>query len=458
MTEQQIKVNRYFLAQLSHEQRNQLLHQRAQDNLQDVEATVLRVLAAVRSDGDTALAQLTRQYDGAELSENQLRVSEEEFDRADELVNKDLRAALIQSIHNVRNHHQSQLPPPSWMKEITPGVITGERVTPISSVGLYVPRGKGSFPSVMIMLCIPAVIAGVPEITVCTPPGADGSVDPASLVAARLCGVENIIKVGGAQAIAAMAYGTNSVPKVDKILGPGNQYVTAARRILSGIVNPGPPAGPSESVILCDSAADVEIAARELLVEAEHGTDSAVLLVTHSSALATAVADRLPGLIGKLPETQARNCKAVLSNYGGIVITEGLQDSISFINEYAPEHLRVLVDNPFEILPAIINASEVLLGENASIAFGNFSLGLNAILPTGRHAQTYSCMGVNELLKRSSFGYVSATGVRSIGPTAVELARYEGFPAHEAAAQYIVHRVTSFNAESSMADDDSDGS
>jgi histidinol dehydrogenase len=440
MTEH-IKVNHYVLAQLSHEQRSQLLHQRAQDNLQDVEATVRQVLATVQSDGDAALTRLTRQYDGVELSESQLRVSEAEFDRADELISKDLRAALVQSIQNVRNHHQSQLPPPSWMKEITPGVIAGERVTPISSVGLYVPRGKGSFPSVMIMLCIPAVIAGVPEIVVCTPPGADGSVDPASLVAARLCGVENIMKVGGAQAIAAMAYGTNSIPKVDKILGPGNQYVTAARRILSGIVDPGPPAGPSESVILCDAAADVEIAARELLVEAEHGEDSAVLLVTHSSALATAVTDRLAGLVDKLPETRARNCKAVLSNYGGIVITEGLQDSISFVNEYAPEHLRVLADNPFEILPAITHAGEVLLGENTSIAFGNFSLGLNAILPTGRNARTYSCMGVNELLKRSSFGYVSATGVQSIGPTAVELARYEGFPAHAEAAQYIVARV-----------------
>jgi histidinol dehydrogenase len=440
MTEQ-MKVNRYVLAQLSRERRSKLLQQRAQDNLRDVEATVQEVLATVRSGGDTALIELTRRYDGAELSESQLRVSEEEFDRADKLVSEDLHAALIQSIQNVRIHHQFQLPPPSWMKEIAPGVIAGERVTPISSVGLYVPRGKGSFPSVMIMLCIPAVIAGVPEIVVCTPPGADGSVDPASLVAARLCGVENIIKVGGAQAIAAMAYGTDSVAKVDKILGPGNQYVTAARRILSGIVDPGPPAGPSESVILCDSSADVEIAARELLVEAEHGEDSAALLVTHSSALAAAVADRLADLVQKLPETRARNCKAVLSNYGGIVITEGLQDSISFVNEYAPEHLRVLVDNPFEVLPAITHAGEVLLGENTSIAFGNFSIGVNAILPTGRNARTYSCMGVNELLKRSSFAYVSPTGVSSIGSTAVELARYEGFPAHEEAAHYIVRRV-----------------
>ncbi len=436
-----LSVNRYVLADLSREERRQLLQQRAQDNLQDIEATVQQVLAAVRSRGDSALIQFTRRFDGAELSEDQLRVSEEEFDRAERLISPDLRAALVDSIHNVKTHHQSQLPSPSWMKEIAPGVLAGERVTPIASVGLYVPRGKGSFPSVLIMLSVPAVIAGVSEIVVCTPPGSDGSVDAASLVAARLCGVENIVKVGGAQAIAAMAYGTDSVPKIDKILGPGNQYVTAARRILSGVVDPGPPAGPSESVILCDASADVEVASRELLVEAEHGEDSAALLVTHSSVLADAVVDRLTGLVDKLPETQARNCKAVLSNYGGIVITEGLQDSISFVNEYAPEHLRILVDNPFELLPAILHAGEVLLGENTSIAFGNFSIGLNAILPTGRNARSYSCMGVNELLKRSSFAYMSAAGVRSIGPTAVELAMYEGFPAHEEAARYIVERV-----------------
>jgi histidinol dehydrogenase len=454
MTEH-IKVNRYVLAQLSAEQRRQLLQQRAQNNLQDVEATVRGVLAAVRSGGDSALVQLTRQYDGAELSESELRVSDKEFGQADELVSNDLRAALVQAIQNVRSHHQSQLSPPSWMKEIAPGVITGERVTSISSVGLYVPRGKGSFPSVMIMLCVPAVIAEVPEIVVCTPPGADGSVDPASLVAARLCGVENIIKVGGAQAIAAMAYGTDSVPKVDKVLGPGNQYVTAARRILSDVVDPGPPAGPSESVILCDSSTDVEIAARELLVEAEHGEDSATLLVTHSSALANAVVERLTGLVDTLPETRARNCKTVLSHYGGIVLTEGLSDSVSFVNEYAPEHLRVLVDNPFELLPAITHAGEVLLGENTSIAFGNFSIGVNAILPTGRNARTYSCMGVHEFLKRSSFAYVSATGVKSIGPTAVEFAQYEGFPAHAEAAQHIVRRVEELGADGAAASDGS---
>lgn len=434
-------INRYVLADLSDEERKSLLKQRAQNNLQDVREAVEGVVEAVRSRGDLALVELTRQFDGAELDVNGLRVSSEEFDQAEELISASVRAALVQAIANVQSHHRSQLPPPSWMKEISPGVISGERVTPIASVGLYVPRGKGSFPSVMIMLCTPAVIAQVPEVVVCTPPAADGSVDAASLVAARLCGVDNVVKVGGAQAIAAMAFGTMSVPKVDKILGPGNQYVTAARRILSGVVDPGPPAGPSESVVLCDSLADVEIVARELLVEAEHGEDSAVLLVTHSRVLVEAVIERLAKLVDKLPDRRARNCKAVLSNYGGVVLTECLDESVTFVNDYAPEHLRILTKNPFELLPSIIHAGEVLLGENTSIAFGNFSIGLNAILPTGRTARTYSCMGVGELIKRSSFGYVSEAGVSKVGQIAMELAVYEGFPAHAEAARYIVDRA-----------------
>jgi histidinol dehydrogenase len=438
---ERMKINRYVLAELSAEQRTQVLRQRAQNNLDDVAETVRGVLDAVRLDGDKALLELTKRFDGVALTSDQLQVSEDEFNQADTLVDPALRAALVQVIQNVRKHHLSQLPVPSWMKEIAPGVIAGERSTPIASVGLYVPRGKGSFPSVMIMLCVPAVLAGVPEIVICTPPGPDAVVDVASLVAARLCGVQKIFKVGGAQAIAAMAYGTETIPKVDKILGPGNQYVSAARRMLSTVVDPGPPAGPSESVILCDDTADVEVAARELLVEAEHGEDSAVLLVTHSERLAEAVADRLGRLVESLPTTRAKNCKTVLSHYGGVVITEGIQQSIEFVNEYAPEHLRVLAANPFEILPAILHAGEVLLGENTSIAFGNFSIGVNAILPTGRNARSYSCMGVGELMKRSSFAYVSAAGVRSVGPAAVELARYEGFPAHEEAAHYLLRRL-----------------
>jgi histidinol dehydrogenase len=328
------------------------------------------------------------------------------------------------------------------MKEVAPGVLSGERVTPIASAGLYVPRGKGSFPSVMLMLCTPAVIAGVPRLAVCTPPGPDGSVDAASLVAARICGVETVYKVGGAQAIAALAYGTETVHRVDKIVGPGNQYVSMAKRLVYGVVDPGPPAGPSESIVLADSSAEPAVVAHEWLVEAEHGPDSAALLVTDSADLADAVQKLVVDLVAALPDQRRAFVTSVLAGYGGVVLTADLAASVDFVNEYAPEHLRVLCQNPFELLPRISNAGEVLLGPYTSIPFGNFAIGLNAILPTGGHARSYSCVGVHTFLKYSSFAYVSAEGAREIAPTALELAKWEGFPAHEAAARHALERGT----------------
>lgn len=328
------------------------------------------------------------------------------------------------------------------MDEHTPGVISGERVIPVASAALYVPRGKGSFPSVMMMLAIPATLAEVPRIVACTPPGPDGSIDAATLVAAKLCGIDRIYKMGGAQAIAALAFGTQSVERVDKIVGPGNQYVSAAKRLLYGSVDPGPPAGPSESVILCDGNADPEVVVRELLIEAEHGPDSAALLVTDSEKLANRVEELVPALLANLPEQRRSFCESVLSGFGGIVITSGVDESVDFTNNYAPEHLRVIVDRPFELLNRLVNAGEVLLGDHASIAFGNFAIGMNAILPTGGSARSYSCVGVEEFIKRSSFAYVSAEGARRLGPVAIELATYEGFPGHAAAAEFVLGRAS----------------
>jgi histidinol dehydrogenase len=247
--------------------------------------------------------------------------------------------------------------------------------------------------------------------------------------------------MGGAQAIAAFTFGTDTVRRVEKVVGPGNQYVSAAKRLLYGQVDPGTPAGPSESIIFCDGAADPELAARELLVEAEHGPDSAALLVTHVPSVADAVAKLIPGLLDELPPKRRDFCETVLAGYGGIVITNSLQESVDFINEWAPEHLRVLVTNPFEMLPRILHAGEVLLGENASIPFGNFAIGVNAILPTGGMARSQSAVGVLDFMKRSGFAYVTDEGAAAIGPVAVQLARYEDFPAHAAAAQHVLDRI-----------------
>jgi histidinol dehydrogenase len=434
------KINRYVLSELTEEAR-QALMRRVRANHSNVEDTVRSIIDDVRRRGDAALVEHTARLDNVSLPVDGIRVTEEEFRAADKQLDPALGEALRTAIANIHEHHKAQIPRPSWMHEVRPGVIAGERWTPIASVGLYVPRGKGSFPSVMTMLCTPAVLAGVPEIAVCTPPGENGTVDAASLVAARLCGVSTVYKVGGAQAIAALAYGTDTVRRVEKIVGPGNQYVSAAKRVLYGEVDPGPPAGPSESIIFCDGSADPELAARELLVEAEHGPDSAALLVTHVAELADAVAKLIPGLLAELPPKRRGFCEQVLAGYGGIVHTADVAESVAFINEWAPEHLRVLVANPFEMLPRILHAGEVLLGENTSIPYGNFAIGVNAILPTGGMARSQSSVGVLDFMKRSGFSYVTDEGAAAIGPIAVALATYEDFPAHASAAQHVLDRI-----------------
>jgi histidinol dehydrogenase len=440
-----VRVNRYELNELSASDRRVLM-QRVRADYAAIEGTVRDIVDDVRERGDAALIEHTARLDGVTLAPEQLRVTEAEFAAAESRVDPEVRAALEKAIANIRHHHQAQLPQSTWMQEVRPGVLVGERWTPITSVGLYVPRGKGSFPSVMTMLCAPAVIAEVPDIAVCTPPGPDGTVDDASLVAAAICGVRTIYKMGGAQAIAAFAYGTETVTRVEKIIGPGNQYVSAAKRVVYGDVDPGLPAGPSESVVLCDGAADPAIAARELLVEAEHGPDSAALLVTHSRSLADAVEKLLPSLLLALPQKRREFCETVLSNFGGIVLTADEAESVRFVNEYAPEHLRVLMTDPFDKLAKLTNAGEIMLGENTSIPFGNFAVGVNAILPTGGTARSQSCVGTLDFLKRSSFAYVSDEGVSEVGPTAVTLANYEGFPAHAAAAAYVVERAAARRA------------
>ena len=435
-----MRINFTRLGDLGPAERKRFLL-RASAELEAMEPIVHEIISNVRRRGDDALAEYTQQFDGAALTPATMHVNGMEFAQAERDVSEELRAAIHAAIENIRHHHRRQLPAESWMTQTPAGAISGERITPIESVGLYIPRGKGSFPSVMMMLCVPAMLAAVPTVVVCTPPGPDGRVDAASLVAARICGVENIVKVGGAQAIAALAFGTGQVPRVHKILGPGNMYVTVAKRLVYGHVDPGPPTGPSESIILCDAHADAQTAAVELLVEAEHGPDSAALLVTPSAQLAGQVRDITEALVTRLPSPRRGYCEKVLGGYGGIVITEDLQQALDFVNEYAPEHLRVLAEDPFSLLHQIRNAGEVLLGKNTAIPFGNFAIGTNAILPTGGNARSYSCIGVSDFMKRSSFAYVPDGAVQAIGTVSLALAQYEGFPAHANAVEHVMKRT-----------------
>ncbi|HLL79485.1 MAG TPA: histidinol dehydrogenase, partial [Ktedonobacteraceae bacterium] len=316
--------------------------------------------------------------------------------------------------------------------EVEPGVIVGEKVTPISAVGLYVPRGKGAFPSVLYMLATPASIAGVPRIVVCTPPGPGGEIDAASLVAADLCGVHEIYRVGGAQAIAALAYGTQSIGRVRKITGPGSGFVSAAKRLLYGTVDVGLPAGPSESITLADADADAELLARDVLIEAEHGPDSSALLVTDDRALAEAVKALIPAKIEALPEPRQSFVRTVLESEqgtGGIVLASNMQEAIDFVNEYAPEHLEVQVRDPFAMLPKLRNAGEILIGPHTPFCTGNYCAGTNACLPTGGFAHTYSCTSVFDFLKRTGIAYLTREGYDRVSETTRVLANFEGFPA-----------------------------
>jgi histidinol dehydrogenase len=425
-------IHFYELATMDVSQRARLLR-RAEIQIDELIERVRPIIQEVRQRGDLALIEFTARFDRVQLAPDRLRVSSEEIERAYQMLDTSVRGAIEHAIRNVRTFHQRQMPHEQWFTQVAPGVMAGEKITPITSVGLYVPRGKGAFPSVMYMLATPASIAGVPRIVVCTPPGPDGEVDPASLVAADLCGVHEIYRVGGAQAIAALAYGTASIARVHKITGPGSGFVSAAKRLLYGTVDVGLPAGPSESIILADATADPELLARDLLIEAEHGPDSSSLLVTDSRALAEAVMPLLPDKMAALPEWRRAFCRTVFEapeGTGGIVLTSSMREAVDFVNEYAPEHLEVQVREPFALLPELKNAGEILLGSHTPFCMGNYSVGTNAVLPTGGFAHTYSCTSVYDFLKRTGVAYLTQEGYASLSETTRRLAEFEGFPAH----------------------------
>lgn len=423
-------VKLWEAASLTPNERGKLMR-RAEQDISELLPLAQEVITAVRSEGDEAVIRYTRKFDGApEFTAKRLRVTPEQFAHAREQVPVAVIDAIKLAHENIKAFHEHQMPEPMWFTEVRPGIMAGERITAVPSVGLYVPRGKGAFPSVMLMLCVPAIVAGVERVVVVTPPAPSGEPDAASLVAAEICGVTEVYCVGGMQAIAALAYGTETIPKVAKVTGPGSSYVSAAKRLLYGTLDVGLPAGPSESIILADETIDPRLAALDLLVEAEHGPESAALLVTHSREIAEKATAALNDYIGLLPEWRRAFVTNVLRNYGGVLLTRSLQESIDFVNEYAPEHLEVLTAEPFITLNKIKNAGEILLGQMTPIPTANYALGLNAILPTGGFARTFSSVSVWDFLKRSGVGYLSREGYESLEGAVALLADYEGFPAH----------------------------
>jgi len=408
---------------------------RAEVDISEQMKVAQEIIADVKQKGDQAVCYYTEKFDKAKLTSETLKVTEQEIEKGYQRVNPKFKDTLELAAENIRKFHTHQMPEPLWFTENTPGIMVGEQTTPISDVCIYVPRGKGSFPSVLLMLAIPAVVAQVPRIVVVTPPNGEGNLDDSVLAAAKIAGIKEIYKVGGIQAVAAIAYGTETIPACKKIIGPGNSYVTAAKRLLSGVLDVGPPAGPSEAIILADEKANPQKVALDLMIEAEHGPDSASLLVTYDSGLIDKVQALIAQQLTKLSEQRKGFVTSVFNGYGGAILTKDLDQAIEVVNLYAPEHMEIMTNNPWDILPRIKNAGEILLGENAPITLANFLLGPNAILPTGGFAKTYSSVSVFDFLKRSSVGYVTKEGYELVKDKAACFAWEEGFETHALAVE-----------------------
>jgi histidinol dehydrogenase len=420
----------HVLAELAPAERAKLLL-RTESDLTSYLAKAEPVVAAVRVEGDEALARFTRLFDRAPVEAHEIAATDDDFARAEKTLDGKMREAITFAAESVIGFHKTQMPEQQWMKELRPGVFAGDRTTAISSVACYVPRGKGSFPSSVLHTAIPATVAGVENVCIITPPGPNGKIDDATLVAARAAGVSKVYKGGGAQAIAAVAYGTQTISPVAKIVGPGSPWVAAAKRLVSQSVDVGTPAGPSECIVLADSSINPALAALDLLIEVEHGFDSSGYLVTWDTSLAEAARKALPGFIERLGEERRAYASTVLSGpMGGIILARDEDDAIAFINDYAPEHLQILSRTPERYAEKIRHAGEILLGEHAPSTLANFVVGPSHVLPTGGWARTGSALSVHDFLKRTSLVKVTREGYDLLAPHAETFAHYEGFDAH----------------------------
>ena len=423
-------INLHELSKLSSAQRARLL-QRTETDLSSYEDKVRVIIAAVKNEGDAALARFAREFDKADVKASEIAATAADFAAAENALEGEVRAAMEFAAQSIRKFHEDQRPEEMWMHEIRPGAFAGDRTRPIPSAACYVPRGKGAFPSVALMTAIPAKVAGVKDVIIITPPGLDGKVDAATLVAARMAGVDKVYKAGGAQGIAAVAYGTQTVPKVSKVIGPGSPWVAAAKRLVSHMIDIGTPAGPSELIVLADDTVDGRLAALDLLIESEHGPDSSAFLVTWSRRVANEAFAAIPEYWKMMGEQRVSFSSAVLSGaIGGIVLARDEDEAMAFVNDYAPEHLQVLSREPFQYLGRIEHAGELLLGEYTPTTLGNYVLGPSHVLPTSGWARTASPVSVFDFMKRTSVAHVTSRGYPELAKHAHKLATYEGFEAH----------------------------
>ena len=399
----------------------------ARDNISaNVEDIVTDIIAEVRKNGDEALFAYSKKFDKAELSS--LEVNKDEIDEALGLVDPEFISVMEEAAQNIRAFHEKQVRN-SFVINDRDGVVIGQKVMPIEKVGLYVPGGTAAYPSTVLMDSIPAKIAGCPEIVMVTPPKQDGKVNPVILAAASIAGVDRIFKVGGAQAVAALAYGTESVPKVDKIVGPGNAFVAEAKKQVFGIVSIDMIAGPSEILVVADATCNPKFVAADLLSQAEHDKMASAVLVTDDRAFAQAVSDALEIQIPLLP--RAEIARASIDNNGKIIVAENdLSLAIDIANEIAPEHLELCVDNPFDYLDKVKHAGSIFMGKNCPEALGDYFAGPNHTLPTSGTARFSSPLSVDDFVKKSQFTYYSSDALGKVADKISYFANKEGLSAH----------------------------
>lgn len=403
------------------------LLKRSPNNYGKFEAAVADILANVKEKGDEALFSYTKEFDKVEVTPETIRVTEEEIEEAYKAVDASLLEVIRKALVNIRSYHEKQRQN-SWFTSTENGTMLGQKVTPLNRVGVYVPGGKAVYPSSVLMNIVPAKVAGVPHIVMTTPPGKDGKVNPSTLVAAKEAGADEIYKVGGAQAIGALAYGTASIPKVDKIVGPGNIFVALAKKAVYGHVSIDSIAGPSEILVLADETANAHYVSADLLSQAEHDEMASAILITTSTELAQNVEKEIEGYLKVLSRKEI--IEKSLENFGYILIAEDMDEAIEAANEIASEHMEIVTKNAFEVMMKVRNAGAIFIGEYSSEPLGDYFAGPNHVLPTNGTAKFFSALSVDDFIKKSSIVYYSRSALQEIHKDIIQFASSEQLTAH----------------------------
>lgn len=415
---------------LTKETQNNILEnllKRSPNSYGKFEASVQEIIENVRANRNAAIFDYTKRFDGADINEQNILVTEEEIAIAYEQVNPKLLEVIRKALVNIRTYHEKQRQN-SWFDSQDKGIILGQKVTPLQRVGVYVPGGKAVYPSSVLMNIVPAKVAGVDEIIMTTPPGKDGSVSPSTLVAAKEAGADRIYKVGGAQAIAALAFGTESIPKVDKIVGPGNIYVALAKKAVFGYVSIDSIAGPSEILVLADETANPRFVAADLLSQAEHDEMASAILITTSRTLAEQVSEEVDRFVSQLSRKEIM--QKSLDNYGYILVADTMDAALETVNEIASEHMEIVTKNPFEVMTRVRNAGAIFIGEYSSEPLGDYFAGPNHVLPTNGTAKFFSALSVDDFIKKSSIISYSKEALQEVYKDIAQFAECEQLTAH----------------------------